>query len=44
MKLKEKFDRNSDDAIIRNWDQPPFPNNKLAIYNANIYDNDIGSY
>ena len=32
MQLKEKFDSNSDDAvdaIIGNWDQLPFTNNKL---------------
>ena len=29
MQLKEKFDSNSDDAIIRNWDQLPFTYNKL---------------
>ena len=42
MQLKEKFNRNSDDAIKRNWDQPPFTNNKLAIIlTFIIYDNDI---
>ena len=45
MQLKEKFNRNSDDAIKRNRDQLPFTNNKLAIMLTfiiyDINDNDI---